>query len=622
MSKSPPPSPPPPFFLTDLQFTQKIGQNQFGEVWKVKSTPLSETFTLKKITKSKIQKIQSQFTREINKWYKICHKSLIRIISHYEDNDFLYLLMEKTEGIPLSKKLQIEKRLEKSTAIDILTQVIDTIEYLHNLHPPVMYKHIKPDNILVDSDGNVKMTDFCWANAISEEDSGGLGSSTLEYLAPEMFGKPDFGISIDIWCIGILLYEVIIGKSPFKKNFSVGILSDIQKCNVFYPDDMEPVLKDLIGKILVKEPGKRISLVEIKNHQWFTKLTIKDVECDGITAKYLIREIKREQEENKKLSKKIRATATEIEFLSESCFKLEEKITGAQQISNILSDENDKTSKNLDILDHADDENTENPDDELSSLKSKIELHNRKLESLNLKYKNLSEIKEIKQKSIEFSDIHYNSLSSLLELLNERHKSILSPSLMMAKALVYTLPGSDVELFNLLCGPVGSHFIQSCESLLTKLHDTNDVTFLKERYICELSILYKKKQAELLKDYEEKNTELHHKARKNQAENYKILLNYAESIINKKIGELDLDKVEVDANDLKEKQERFGKLFESYKNTQNSIQLRKRQILKSKILKYRKNEELQTKISTLSNLTESMLQEKVSLDLFKVRRIC
>lgn len=622
MSKSPPPSPPPPFFLTDLQFTQKIGQSQFGEVWKVISTPLNETFTLKKITKSKIQKIQSQFTREINKWYKICHKNLIRIISHYEDNDFLYLLMEKTEGIPLSKKLLIEKRLEKSTAIDFMTQVIDAIEYLHNLHPPVMYKHIKPDNILIDLDGNVKMTDFCWANVISEEDSGGLGSSTLEYLAPEMFGKPDFGISIDIWCIGILLYEVNIGKSPFKKNFSVGILSDIQKCNVFYPDDMEPVLRDLIGKILVKEPGKRISLDEIKKHQWFTKLTIKNVECDGITAKYLVKEIKRKKEENEKLSKRIRATTTEVELCTETRSKLEEKIAGAQQISSILSDENEKTLKNLNSLDNAEEDDSENPEDDLSSLKAKIESLKRKLESLNIKHKNFSDIKEMKHKCIEYCETHFNSLSSLLKLLNDRYKSILSPSLMMAKALVYTLPASDVELFNSLGGPVGSQFIKSCESLLTKVHDTNDLMFLKERYLCELSILYQQKQAELLKDYEEKNTELQQKAKKSQAENYKILLHYAESIISKKIAEHDLDKVEVDVSNLKEKQEKFNKIFESYIDTQKSIQLRKREILKLKILKSRKNEDLHTKISTLSNLTESMLQEKVSLDLFKVRRIC
>lgn len=622
MSKSPPPSPPPPFALADLDYIQKIGTSQFGEVWKVKSATQSQIFTLKKITKSRIQKIQSQFTREINKWYKISHKNLVRIISHYEDNDFFYLLMEQTEGIPLSKKLLIEKKLEKSTAIEIITQIIDAIEYLHGLHPPVMYKHIKPDNILVDLDGQVKMTDFCWANVAGEEDSNVIGSSTLEYLAPEMFNKPDFGISIDVWCIGILLYEVNLGKSPFKKNFSVGILSDIQKCNVYYPEDMDPVLKDLVSKILVKEPGKRISLADIKKHKWFVKVKKIDDGCKGITAEYLKKQIEQKIEENEKLSTKIRAANTEVEVFNENCSKLEEKIAAVREISRILTDENEKTLKNLNDLDVSEADNNDNSEDDVETLKVKIGCLSRKFEILNTKYKNLNEIKELKRKSFEFIAEQFEGFSKLLIMMNERLRSLASQSLMMARVLVYSLPLDEVEMFNLLCGSAGAQFVSSCESLLVKVQENSDLMFLKERYNCELSILYQEKQAELLKEYEDKKSHIIQKSKKFQQENYKILKSFAETLVNKKLQELDLGSQLLDNTQLKEKQEKFKSLLKLYKDTHQSIQSRKREILKAKIVKYNKNKDLESKVSTLSNLTEAILQEKLDLDLFRIRRLC
>ena len=95
-------------------------------------------------------------------------------------------------------------------------EVISAVQYLHNLDPPIIHWDIKPENILLDNDGRVKLGDFGWSNFFNEESQRTTYCGTPEYLAPEMIKQQGHAKPLDIWNLGILLFELLVGWPPFE----------------------------------------------------------------------------------------------------------------------------------------------------------------------------------------------------------------------------------------------------------------------------------------------------------------------------------------------------------------------------------------------------------------------
>lgn len=601
---------------------QNLSKSQFGEVLTVKIAENDNLFTLKKILKSKIKRVESQFIREISRWYKIKHKNLQQVVSFTEDEDFFYLLMEHLQGQSLLKRLQSDKKLEKNSILQITSQLIDAIEHLHSLHPPVIYKHIKPENIFIDLNGNIKLSEFSWPSGSVDEDSNLLGASTLDYLAPEMFGKTDFGIAVDVWAVGVLIYEMSLGRSPFRKSSMTGILTDIQKSNVVYPQDADPLLKSLLAKILVSDPGRRIKISEIRGHKWFIKRKIDLFELAQVDVRYLKEKIEKQVSENARLAGKVAETQKEILGLNEVVEKLQEKVSNSQKILELLDDENCKSRNQLESLETEEQDIIESSETEQETHSIQIENLKKKIQVLECCQVNLLQIRTLKSASIETLSETHSMLSSQLYLLNEYHKTLLSPSLMMAKALVYSVPLAEVDFFNQQIGPVNLELSKTCESLLTKIQDIDNLIFLKERYFCELSVLYQEKQKELLKAYQENKNELESKAKRKQSDNYRVFKHYAEDLVDKKLKNLGFSEINVEIEELENKRKKFLELDSRLKETRRKIVLAKRDLLKIRIKAHRKKLDVDGKLSVLTNLTEAMLQAKVGLKIFKANRVC
>lgn len=109
-----------------------------------------------------------------------------------------------------------KKQFDEPTAAQYIREVALAVEYLHNKEPPIIHRDIKPENILLDEQWRAKLCDFGWSNFFNEDLSRKTYCGTLDYLAPEMIKKAGHNTNIDIWNLGVLLYELLTGKAPFQ----------------------------------------------------------------------------------------------------------------------------------------------------------------------------------------------------------------------------------------------------------------------------------------------------------------------------------------------------------------------------------------------------------------------
>ena len=255
-----------------------IGSGTFGSVWKVRHKITNQIYAIKVINKEYIIKenMLEQIKKEIEIMYKVNHPNIIKLYSHFEDDEDFCLIMEYASRGQLYSFIKKQKKLNQISSKQYIKEIISAIKYLHSLDPPIIHRDIKPENILLDNNGNCKLCDFGLANFDIKNNDNELNKKenycgTPEYFAPEILNKSSCGKSVDIWAIGILLFEMLTGRPPFKididKLDSYSNNSKIWKIN--WTDDFPRLARDLISRILVPNPEDRLNLDQILSHQWF-----------------------------------------------------------------------------------------------------------------------------------------------------------------------------------------------------------------------------------------------------------------------------------------------------------------------------------------------------------------
>ena len=258
---------------------KSIGNGTFGSVWKVRNKITKEICAIKVINKEYIikQNMTEQIKKEIEIMYKLNHPHIIKLLSHFEDNDDFCLIMEYASRGQLYSFIKKQKKLNQISSKQYIKEIISAVKYLHSMNPPIIHRDIKPENILIDQNGNCKLGDFGFAKYENEENKNDDNyCGTLEYLAPETLNNlnnQNIGKSVDIWSLGILLFEMLTGRLPFKIDkdkldlYKNSYNSELWKIN--WTDDFPKLAKDLISRILVPDPDKRLNLDQILSHQWF-----------------------------------------------------------------------------------------------------------------------------------------------------------------------------------------------------------------------------------------------------------------------------------------------------------------------------------------------------------------
>merc|ERR1712083_758800 len=165
-------------------------------------------------------------------------------------------------GGELYKSLQRQgmQRFVESQATLYISQMADALTYCHS--KKVIHRDIKPENLLLDVKGNIKIADFGWSvHAPNSRRATMCG--TLDYLPPEMIEGALHDDKVDLWSLGVLTYEFLVGKPPFEAESNNETYKRITKVDVKYPGHVSTEAKDLISRLLMKVPSQRLSLAEV-----------------------------------------------------------------------------------------------------------------------------------------------------------------------------------------------------------------------------------------------------------------------------------------------------------------------------------------------------------------------
>ncbi len=249
-----------------------LGHGSYGQVKKVRHKQLNEIramkITSKKTATSKI---------EIDILRKISHPNITNIFEIYEDSRKYYIMMEFLEGGELFEAITSAGSFNELSAAKIMRQLLNAINYLHSNH--IVHRDLKPENIMLTNepkDGNyqIKLIDFGAATTFIPGKKISKFIGTSYYIAPEVL-KQSYDEKCDVWSTGVILYLLLIGSPPFDGENDSEIWKKIINKEINYSDpkfkNLSPESKDLLQKLLIKNPEKRLSASEALEHIWIKK---------------------------------------------------------------------------------------------------------------------------------------------------------------------------------------------------------------------------------------------------------------------------------------------------------------------------------------------------------------
>ena len=261
--------------IKDFEILKELGNGSFGRVFLARHNKTRVLYAIKAIDKKNKTNIEEKpyFRRELEVMYKIHHPNVVKLFGHFEDNNYCYFIMEYINKGNVYNLLTLDKKRQLSTKFvaSIMKDVISATYFLHYMNPPIIHRDIKPENVLLNEGIVAKLTDFGWSNYIQEDKERKTVCGTPIYLAPEIIKEQGHDERVDIWCIGVLLFELINGTVPFKGNDIETLKSNILHLRIAWPKEMNPDAKDLISKILKLDPSQRISLEDMLEHPFFLK---------------------------------------------------------------------------------------------------------------------------------------------------------------------------------------------------------------------------------------------------------------------------------------------------------------------------------------------------------------
>ncbi|KAJ1963226.1 spindle assembly checkpoint kinase [Dipsacomyces acuminosporus] len=257
--------------LADFDIGRVLGKGKFGRAYLAREKNTNFICALKVMFKSELQesKIEKQLRREVEIQTHLRHPHILRLYGYFHDEKRVYLILEYAAHGEMYKLLQKQGSFTEPEAAKYIAQMATALEYLHKKH--VIHRDIKPENLLLSANGDLKIADFGWSVHAPNSRRRTL-CGTLDYLPPEMVEGRDHNASVDLWSLGVLTYEFLVGVPPFEDLQShKATYRRIAKVDLHIPPYVSPEAADLITRLLQYDGGKRMPLGQVLRHPWILK---------------------------------------------------------------------------------------------------------------------------------------------------------------------------------------------------------------------------------------------------------------------------------------------------------------------------------------------------------------
>ncbi|KAF2828381.1 kinase-like protein [Ophiobolus disseminans] len=273
----------------DFEPLMCLGKGSYGTVLLVRQRGTGRLFAQKQFKKASItvhKKLIEQTKTERNILESVNrHPFIVNLFYAFQDHEKLYLILEYAQGGELFHHLAAERMFSEDVAAFYMAEMVLALDHLHRT-VGVIYRDLKPENCLLDSEGHLLLTDFGLSKVSLDEDNpckSFLG--TVEYMAPEVIQGCEYGAAVDWWSLGALGFDLLTGAPPFSGNNNAKIQEKIVKSKLSLPYYLSADAKDLLTRLMRKEPKKRLGfnmpkdMQTIKKHRFFRKIDWKKLEA-------------------------------------------------------------------------------------------------------------------------------------------------------------------------------------------------------------------------------------------------------------------------------------------------------------------------------------------------------
>jgi RAC serine/threonine-protein kinase len=275
--------------LDSFKMIKVIGKGSFGKVFLVKENQTGEMFALKVLRKDNIiKRNQVEHTKTERSVLGYCkHPFIVSMNMAFQSKDKLYFVLDYCAGGELFFHLENLGKFPEPRARFYAAEIILAISYVHSLG--IIYRDLKPENVLLDARGHVRLTDFGLSKEGISESSSGTNSfcGTPEYLAPEILNRQGHGRAVDWWSLGALLYEMLTGLPPFYCKDRERLFEKIRNSDLHYPASLSKTAKHLLLGLLTRDPKIRLGSGEndardIQVHEFFSEIDWDKLSTGGI----------------------------------------------------------------------------------------------------------------------------------------------------------------------------------------------------------------------------------------------------------------------------------------------------------------------------------------------------
>jgi len=260
----------------DYEFGEELGQGAFSVVYLGKKKSTGEQVAIKVLDKTRITAKDYECMKdEIGILPQLNHPNIIKFYEYFETSSKLFIITELCSGGDLFDRLAQREFYTEVDAQKILRTLASVLEYCHK--KKIVHRDLKPENILIltpDEDSPIKVADFGFATILDSEGYANTLLGTLRYCAPEVLLKKRYDAAVDCWTFGVIMYTLLVGYPPFHSENPNELYHKIIHAEYkFDPEfwgNVSDSAKDLIEKLLVLDPAKRLTVDGILSHPWIS----------------------------------------------------------------------------------------------------------------------------------------------------------------------------------------------------------------------------------------------------------------------------------------------------------------------------------------------------------------